>query len=93
MHLTATNNNLSFPSSMHVTECAACCAVGLCQSCRCVGDFTFVAYPALYLEMYKDHFLTVYWWVQTNADASILSGNIGPDTVRQSVFGYNQKNN
>lgn len=43
--------------------------------------------------MPKGFYLTLYCWVQTNADASVLSGNIGPDTVRQSIFGYNQKNN
>ena len=30
---------------------------------------------------------------KTNADASILSGNIGMDTVRQSILGYNQGRN
>ena len=28
-----------------------------------------------------------------NADASVLSLNIGADTVRQSIFGYNQGKN
>ena len=31
--------------------------------------------------------------LQTNADASILSGNVGPDTLRQSLFGFNQNRN
>ena len=28
-----------------------------------------------------------------NADQSILAGNIGPNTLRQSILGYNQGNN
>jgi len=28
--------------------------------------------------------------LQTNADASLLSGNFGMDTLRQSIFGANQ---
>ena len=30
---------------------------------------------------------------KTNADASLLSGNIGMDTIRQSILGYNQGRN
>ena len=30
---------------------------------------------------------------KTNADASLLSGNIGADTLRQSILGYNQGRN
>ena len=33
------------------------------------------------------------WLVQMNADQSILAGNIGPNTLRQSVLGYNQGKN
>ena len=29
-------------------------------------------------------------WSQVNADQSILAGNIGPNTLRQSILGYNQ---
>ena len=31
--------------------------------------------------------------LQTNADASLMSGNIGADTLRQSILGYNQGRN
>ena len=31
--------------------------------------------------------------LQANADASLLSGNIGANTLRQSVLGYNQGRN
>ena len=30
---------------------------------------------------------------QTNADASLLSGNLGMDTIHKSIFGYNQAQN
>ena len=32
-------------------------------------------------------------WLQVNADQSILAGNIGPNTLRQSILGYNQGTN
>ena len=31
--------------------------------------------------------------LQMNADQSILAGNIGPNTLRQSILGYNQGTN
>ena len=36
---------------------------------------------------------TVFMWLQVNADQSILAGNIGPNTLRQSILGYNQGTN